>query len=240
MPSGGELSLETQNVSLDEDLVEPYSVPPGKYVRISIVDTGVGMDEKTMERIFEPFFTTKEMGRGTGLGLASVYGIVKNHGGIIEVESEKGKGTIFTIYLPVCEKEVNNDAGLPVTIHKGKETVLLIDDQEIILKVGKDLLKALGYNVFVAGSGDQALVFYLQHGKSVDLVILDMVMPGMSGAETYERLKALNPHIKVLLSSGYSVEEEGSRILEKGAAGFIQKPFDISILSQKLRTILDR
>ncbi len=239
MPGGGELFLETKNVTLDELSMRPYNIAPGKYVQIRVTDTGVGMDEKTQQRIFEPFFTTKKMGRGTGLGLASVYGIIKNHNGIIEVKSKKGQGTTFEIYLPASEKRLEEAAAEPEEIVKGPGTILLVDDEDMIIEVGSEILKALGYQVFSAKSGNEALEIYEKNKENIDVVILDMIMPGMSGGETYDNLKGIDPAVKVLLSSGYSIDGEASEILARGCNGFIQKPFNIKALSQKLREIMN-
>ena len=181
MPGGGNLYLETQNVFLDENDAMPHNVTSGPYVKISLTDTGVGMDEKTMERIFEPFFTTKEMGRGTGLGLATVYGIVKGHQGIITVSSKKGQGTTFDIYLPASAKEVPEQKEVQEEILRGKETILVVDDEEIIVTITKEMLKSLGYRVLTAQSGSEALEIYRTRMNEIDLVILDMIMPGMNG-----------------------------------------------------------
>ena len=239
MPGGGELYLETENITLDEDHVKPYQMEPGRYVKISLTDTGVGMDEATQKRLFEPFFTTKEMGRGTGLGLASVYGIVRNHGGIINVYSVKGEGATFTIYLPASEKEVIKEEELPKELVRGTETLLLVDDEEMVLEVGEELLKELGYKVLVARSGKEAIELYKANKSTIDIVILDMIMPVMGGGETYDRLKEINPNIKVLLSSGYSIDGQAREILDRGCNGFIQKPFNMRELSQEVRKILD-
>jgi two-component system cell cycle sensor histidine kinase/response regulator CckA len=240
MPGGGELYLETKNVTFDEGYVKPYQVEPGRYVKISITDTGVGMDEATRQRIFEPFFTTKEMGRGTGLGLASVYGIIKNHGGFIEVYSEKSEGATFHIYLPAVKaKRVEARAGRGEDeIQKGTETVLFIDDEEMIIDVGSQMLRILGYEVMVGRNGKEALEIYGKDREKIDMVILDMIMPDMGGSEAYDRLKEMNPEIKVLLSSGYSIDGQAQEILDRGCDGFIQKPFNMKQLSKKLREIL--
>jgi len=239
MPGGGDLYLETENVTLDENYVKPFSIEPGNYVKISITDTGVGMDKATQERIFDPFFTTKEMGRGTGLGLASAYGIIKNHGGFINVYSEKGEGTTFNIYLPASEKEVTEERELSKSVLKGSETVLLIDDEDMIIEVGVPILEKMGYKVFIARSGKEAIKVYEENKDQIDMVILDMIMPDMSGGETYDRMKEIDPDIKVLLSSGYSINGQATEILDRGCNGFIQKPFKMKELSQKLREILD-
>jgi len=239
MPKGGDLYLETDNVILDETYVKHFSVVPGKYVKVSVTDTGVGMDEKTQQRIFEPFFTTKEMGRGTGLGLASVYGIVKGHRGIINVYSEEGHGTAFNIYLPATEKEVGDEKVIPETLLKGNETILLVDDEEVIIAVSEEILKSLGYNVLTARGGREAIEKYKANRERISLVILDMVMPEMGGGETFEGLKEINPEVKAILSSGYSLNAQAIRIMEKGCYAFIQKPFTIFSLAQKIREVLD-
>lgn len=239
MSTGGDLYLQTENIILDRSYLKPYKVEPGRYVKISVSDTGVGIDKETQERIFEPFFTTKEMGRGTGLGLASVYGIIKSHGGYINVYSEKEKGTVFTIYLPASEKiALKEIESGPAAIIKGSGTILLIDDEEMILDVGIELLEELGYTVKSAMSGPEAIdVFKGERGK-IDLIIMDMIMPGMGGGETFDRLKEIDPDIKVLLSSGYSINGQATKILRRGCDGFIQKPFNMNQLAEKVQRIL--
>ncbi len=241
MPQGGNLYLKTENVILDADFVnsKPYKVEAGDYIKITVTDTGSGIDQETQERIFEPFFTTKEMGRGTGLGLASVYGIIKSHGGYINVYSEAETGTTFTIYLPASGKQVQEEKREPpVTVSKGSGTILLIDDEEMIIKVGEELLQELGYKVLVARSGQSAIKLYKKNTDKIDLVIMDMIMPGMGGGETFDHLKEINPDIKVLLSSGYSINGQASEILERGCDDFIQKPFNINQLSEKIQGII--
>jgi len=240
MPGGGSLYLETQNLALDENYVKPFNTEPGNYVKISITDTGVGMDEATKQRVFEPFFTTKEMGRGSGLGLASVYGIVKNHGGMINVYSEEGMGTTFNIYLRASRKELTEEKGVAEEPLKGSETILLVDDEDTIIDVGQQMLKALGYTVLVARNGKEAIEVYEKKKDKIDMVILDMVMPDMGGGKTYDKMKGIYPGIKALLSSGYSINGEATEILERGCSGFIQKPFNMRQLSQKIREILDK
>ncbi|TFG89631.1 MAG: PAS domain S-box protein, partial [Syntrophobacterales bacterium] len=195
MPGGGEIYLQTENVTLDKDYLEPHNLEPGNYVRISITDTGTGMDAETAKRVFDPFFTTKEMGRGTGLGMASAYGIIKNHNGVISVYSEEGIGTTFNIYLPALGAAVS-DQGSVIRKEQpmmGHETILLVDDEELIIDVGGEILKFLGYTVFLARSGKEAIEIYKEEQGSIDLVILDMIMPDIGGGEAYDILKKINP-----------------------------------------------
>ncbi len=240
MPTGGELYIETENVYLDWDQVEPFQLGPGKYVKVSIADTGEGMDKETRKRIFEPFFTTRGMGRGTGLGLASVYGIISNHGGMIQVESEKGVGTTFNIYLPASTQRVKSEKSSLGDIRECTETVLLVDDEEMILEVGRDMLEKLGCEVLTALSGKQAIEMYRQKRERVQLIILDLVMPGESGEWTFEELKKIAPDGKVLLSSGYGIDDQAAAILARGASGFIQKPFTMKELSHKIKEVLNK
>jgi CheY-like chemotaxis protein len=207
---------------------------------LAVTDTGTGMYKKTMERIFDPFFTTKEMGRGTGLGLASAYGIIKGHGGYIDVDSIRGRGTAFSIYLPASKKKVREVAKTAERLVKGTGTVLLVDDEEVILEVGRELLEALGYRVVLAQDGKEAVKVYGKNQDKIDIVVLDVVMPGMGGGEAYDRMKDINPDIKVLLSSGFSIDGEASKILERGCNGFIQKPFTMKELSGEIAKILKR
>lgn len=242
MPDAGDIYLETSNIVFNRSHTKPREVKPGKYVRISFTDTGIGMDDETASRVFDPFFTTKGVERGTGLGLASAYGIVKNHGGMIHVYSEKGHGSTFNIYLPAVDAKVEQ-----ITIHDveemkhGKEeAILLVDDETIILDVGKDMLKTLGYKVFLGSGGNEAIEIYRENSNKIDLVILDMIMPGMSGGETYKVLKSINPDIKVILSSGYNIGGEAAEIMKHGFNDFIQKPFTMIKLSHKIRNILEK
>ncbi|MFA7464367.1 MAG: response regulator [Syntrophales bacterium] len=239
MPGGGDIYLETENSVLDESFVKTFHARPGRYVRIAITDNGVGMDEKTRLRIFEPFFTTKEMGRGTGLGLASTYGIIKSHGGIIAVESEKGHGSTFSIYLPASEKEIARERRSAEELFQGHETILVVDDEEVITDVSREILETLGYHVMIARNGKEALEIYRQDPAKIDLVIMDMIMPHLSGGETFDLLRTVNPAIKVILSSGYSMKGQAAKIMERGCRAFLQKPFTIRELSKKVRSVLD-
>jgi len=239
MPGGGTLHLKTETVLLDDYTAKVYSVTPGAFVRFSVTDTGVGMDSKTQERIFEPFFTTKEMGHGTGLGLASVYGIVKNHGGFIKVESKKGHGSTFRVYLPVSDKGAEEEKVPVVSILGGTETILLVDDEPFVIDVSRQMLEALGYCVMAASSGKEALDIYNTHRDSIALVILDIIMPDMGGQETFTRLKTINKDIKVIVASGYGRQHQADSLIAEGCKGFLQKPFTINAFSQAIRKTLD-
>ena len=200
------------------------------------------MDVATLQRIFEPFFTTKQMGRGIGLGLASVYGIIKNHGGFVDVYSEKGKGTSFYIYLPAIsgqDNSQNKEIEPKDKIKPGAETILLVDDDEMVIDVSQQLLGKLGYTVLTANNGYEAIEIYQKHYNEISLVIIDMIMPDLNGGETYDELKNINPDIKALLSSGYSIDGQAQDIINRGCNGFIQKPFNINKLSCKVRDILE-
>ena len=240
MPGGGDFILKTFNTDHKNMKGRLYVPKPGKYVELSVTDTGIGMDNEIRQRIFDPFFTTKEMGRGTGLGLASAYGIIKGHDGYIDVESRKGEGATFSIYLPASEKKIAKAVKITEKLLKGTETVLLVDDEEIILDIGRDLLKAMGCKALTARGGREAIELYQKNQDEIDIVILDMIMPNMSGGEVYDRMKEINPDIKVLLSSGYSINDQATDILSRGCNGFIQKPFTINELSAAIRQILDK
>ena len=207
---------------------------------IKVTDNGTGMDRKTITRIFQPFFTTKEMGLGSGLGLASAYGIIKGHGGYIDVESEKGQGSVFSIYFPATEALVQQDSVVSERIVEGDETILLVDDEEMILDVGVQFLEKLGYSVLEAKGGKEAIQIYQENKDSIDMIILDMIMPDMGGSEVYDKIKVIDPEVKVLLSSGYSVEGQATEILKRGCNGFIQKPFNLKSLSGKIREVLNK
>jgi len=240
MPQGGELRIQTENVIIDKEDALAFEVGPGKYAKISVTDTGVGMDEETRKRIFDPFFTTKEMERGTGMGLSSAYGIIKNHGGFITVYSEPGHGSTFGIFLPASKKKAVEDKKSPAKMIKGSGTVLLIDDEDPVLEVGEEILHLLGYEVMTAKKGQDAIHIYRENHENILLVILDMIMPEISSSEVYDELKKINPDIIVLLSSGYSINGKASEMLNSGCDGFIQKPFTMIQLSQKISEILNK
>ena len=240
MPDGGDFFLKTMNVT-DKDIQSRiYKPEPGNYVLLAVTDSGVGIDKEIQERIFDPFFTTKEMGTGTGLGLASAYGIIKSHHGYIEVESSKGKGATFKIYLPASEREIQKIVETADEIVKGIETILLVDDEDIILEVSRELLETIGYRVLTAGSGKESIDMYKNNREEIDIVVLDMVIPDISGAVVYQKLKEINPDVKVLLSSGYSIDGQAAEILNLGCDGFIQKPFTLQNLSRKIKDILEK
>jgi CheY-like chemotaxis protein len=239
MPEGGEITVETDNCQLSEDQTRAHDLLAGAYIKITVSDTGTGMDGETLKRIFDPFFTTKAMGRGTGLGLAMVYSIIKGHHGMIDVTSAPGQGSSFCLYLPASEKKIVHEAAAPETLLTGTETILLVDDEETVLEVSAELLSALGYRIYAVASGQEAVAVYMEKGKDIDMVILDMVMPGISGAETFERLRQLNPDLRVLLASGYSIDGQAQQIMDRGCRGFLQKPFELSVLSQKVRDVLN-
>lgn len=242
MPGGGDLTLKTTNINSQDMTDKQYKPVAANYVMLQVTDTGEGMDTKTLERIFDPFFTTKGLGRGTGLGLASVYGIIKAHGGYIDVDSEQGVGTTFHIYFPALDKS-NIHSHIPHKgpnrIKPGKGTILIVDDEEIIIDVSIEMLKKIGYRVLKALSGKEAISEYQASSAKIDLVILDLIMPKISGSEVYDKLKEINPQVKVLLSSGYSVDGQATEILKRGCNGFIQKPFNMEELSRKVNEILD-
>jgi CheY-like chemotaxis protein len=240
MPNGGELIFKTENACLEEEYTGKFQeLRPGNYIKISVTDTGMGMPRSIKDRIFEPFFTTKGTGRGTGLGLATVYGIIKNHNGHITCTSEPEKGTTFTIYLPVSEKEIIMETGEAKVI-KGEGTILLVDDEEQVRKVANEQLEYLGYKVIIANDGIEAVGIYKKKKEKIDLILLDMVMPDMSGKETFQSLKNIDPDVKIILISGFSQNGKAAEILSGGALGFIQKPFKLYDLSKIISEVLKK
>ena len=238
MSEKGDLYLETKLVTIDEDFVKPFDVSFGNYVRVSVTDTGKGIDPTISHRIFDPFFTTKEFGCGSGLGLASVFGIVKNHDGFVDFETHPGKGTTFNVYLPVSKAPHTEAPTCPVGIMSGPETILLVDDEPYILDVGEKMLKKMGYTVLKACCGEEAVRVFSDACQDIDLVILDIIMPDIGGDEVYDRLKKIKSNIKVLLASGDSRGDAGTTI-DKGCNGFIQKPFSMERLSHAIRKVID-
>jgi PAS domain S-box-containing protein len=243
MKGGGSVHLATGLVRLDGD--EPWSqgLPAGSYIRLSVTDTGPGIPADVQPRIFDPFFTTRGSGRGAGLGLASAYGIVHNHNGAITVHSDPGQGASFLIHLPVSDRPAGprrtGRARAPVT-GRASGTVLLVDDEAFVLDIGRRMLERLGFTVLCANTGEQALRIYREQRDRIDLVVLDMIMPQMSGGEVFDRLKELDPEVQVMLSSGYSIDGEAAQILARGVLGFLQKPFKLQQLREKLQELLDR
>ena len=241
MPEGGEMVVHTENLFLSRGRMKAPELEPGPYVKVSVADAGVGMEDAVRKKIFDPFFTTRAVGEGTGLGLASAYGIIRNHGGVINVESEAGMWTAISFLLPAVATEGESETEVLESgqIHKGEETVLLVDDEEMIIDIGTELLRLMGYHVLTAENGTQGLQLYKEKSDEIALVVLDMVMPDMTGGECFDKLRDLNPTVKVLLASGYSVDGQASKILDRGCNGFIQKPFKIAQFSKKIREILD-
>lgn len=248
MPRGGQLTIETSNVELDENYCRQYAyVQPGKYVQIMMSDSGSGMDQETQARIFEPFFTTKEIGKGTGLGLSMVYGIVKQHEGHINVYSEVGHGTTFKVFLPVHAGAVSTPVQEiePASIG-GTETILLAEDEETLRNLAKDVLEELGYRVLVAKDGEEAVAMYVAERERIDLLLLDVVMPRLGGSESYERIRELGGDVPLILMTGYSSETVQSRFvkeskwIEESGTIVIQKPYRIEALGLRVREVLDK
>jgi two-component system cell cycle sensor histidine kinase/response regulator CckA len=238
MPNGGTITLGTESVLLSMSDVSAQGVPPGRYIKLFVTDSGVGMSEDTCKRIFEPFFTTRQFGRGAGLGLASVFGIVKNHGGFITVHSQLGEGSTFAVYLPAIDPHTARKRPVSVSSKGSQGMILVVDDEPYILRSNQRLLKAMGYKVLTARGGSEAINIFKQHPNQISLVILDMIMPGLNGRDTFEALREIAPNVKVLLCSGYSAEGEASEIMRRGCNAFIQKPFDSDELAAKLREVL--
>ncbi|MEW5734796.1 MAG: PAS domain S-box protein [Thermodesulfobacteriota bacterium] len=240
MSGGGEITVTTAAVSLSPDRAKAQQVEPGPFVRVCVADTGKGMDPETLKRAFDPFFTTKEGGTGSGLGLASAQGIVRNHGGFMTAESEPGKGSLFCLYLPASPHNLAEDLTPAAGIAYGSGTILLIDDEEMIRHTGSMILDALGYKVMTADRGASGIATLSENASSIDLVILDMILPDMSGSEVYEKIKEIAPRMKVMVSSGYTLESLASEIMQKGCDGFLQKPFTIEQVSRKINEILNK
>jgi PAS domain S-box-containing protein len=242
MPEGGKIVIETRNVELDGEFCRAHAgLKPGRYVELMFRDTGHGMDRETLERIFEPFYTTKAVGSGVGLGLAIVYGIVQSHHGLILCESNRDEGTTFRIYLPVQEREViappkeERKKG----DYRGAETILIVDDEPDIIDIGQNTLEQFGYTVLTARNGEEAVDLYTRQGDRIDLVILDLGMPGMGGERCLKELLRMNEDVKVLIASGYAATQTVQGILEAGATGFMAKPYRLEDMLKKVREVLD-
>ncbi len=238
MDGAGDLTLTCRERAVGEEEASTEDLEPGRYVEVRVSDNGPGMDLSIQDRIFDPFFTTKARGRGTGLGLASAYGIVKSHGGSISVESEAGRGATFIVCLPATDEPIRNNDLANGEMAGGNETILLVDDEQMMLESAQELLEELGYQVLKAENGPRALEIFKREHDHIDLVVLDMIMPGMTGGEVFDRLRRIDPHIKVLLSSGYSIDGEATEILDRGCDGFLQKPFRVETVSRKIREII--
>ena len=242
MPDGGRLIIETQNTILDREYCDQnVFAQPGEYILLVVSDTGSGMDKETVEKIFEPFFTRKEAGKGTGLGLASAYGIIKNHKGVINCYSELNQGTTFKVYLPASRSAITSEIlrPKPIEVIGGSEIILLVDDEEAIRNLGKEVLSRNGYKVLLAETGEQALEIYDQQGKDIDLVILDINMPGMGGHRCLDDLIGRNPEIKVIISSGYSRKGQIKGAIDGKASAFVPKPFSYVEMLRTIRHVLD-
>jgi two-component system, cell cycle sensor histidine kinase and response regulator CckA len=242
MPEGGHLSIDTRNVMIDEayQRVHPYA-QPGKYARLTVADNGTGMDASTLERIFEPFFTTKEPGKGTGLGLASVYGIVKQHGGFITVESQLGKGTSFFVHFPVSGSHAVDTHPSPQQLEfRGNETILLAEDHAALAEIASALLRMRGYTVVSTQSGEEALRLFEADPQRFSLAMLDVVMPGLSGPETFARMLAIRPDMPCIFTTGHSAENLDLPQQVATRAEFLQKPYDPGSLASFVRQVIDK
>jgi CheY-like chemotaxis protein len=239
MKDGGSLYIETENVILDEVFVQAFDRKPGRYVKITVADTGIGMDATTRERIFEPFFSTQNFSRGAGLGLASVYGVVKSHEGIVTVQSEKGRGATFTIFLPAAMPKTLSKADSPAPkAEDAPKTILIVDDERVIVDVTSKIVAGLGYEAMIALGGKEAVEIFSANPGRIDLVIMDMVMPGIGGDQAVEMMRAIDPEIKVIMVSGY-LESGGSKaVTHRQGGAFLQKPFRVDALSKTIRELL--
>jgi CheY-like chemotaxis protein len=241
MPKGGRFTVETSNVELDSLYSAAHPVvQPGKYVLLAVSDTGTGMDAETQAHIFEPFFTTKEQGKGTGLGLATTYGVIKQSGGFIWVYSELSKGTTFKIYLPRVDEPAASipTVHIPASLARGTETVLLSEDEQDVREITREFLESAGYKVLEAPGGEAALQVAAAHSGPIDLLITDMVMPGMSGQELARKMRALRDGIRVVYMSGYSEHAAGEAAKCDAAGVVLTKPFSRTTLLRTVRDIL--
>ena len=242
MPDGGDLTFGVQGVELEEEYCCTHTdVEPGYYLMLSVTDTGTGIPEDIQERIFEPFFTTKEPGRGTGMGLATTYGIVRNHGGSIQVYSKMEHGTTFKVYLPPAVEEESRWADMSsAEAMQGTGVILVVDDEETVCEVVHAMLENVGYVVDTVNNGHDAVEYYREHGRDIDLVIIDWAMPGMDGQECFSALREIDPDIKALLATGHAFNGAAQKLLDDGMVGFAQKPFVTSQLAKAVARALKR
>ncbi len=244
MPKGGRITIETHNAGFsEEDCRRSAAFQPGRFAELRVSDTGTGMDAATRERIFEPFFTTKGTGKGTGLGLATVYGIVKQHNGFVQVESEPGHGSTFRIFLPVNENPTAGEFRPPISddtpVRGGIETILLADDHAGICEMAQSVLTAKGYRVLVAHDGEEAVEIFTAHRDRISLVLLDVIMPRRSGPEVFAAIKALNPGVSVVFATGYSNETAVLADLAERGVAVLRKPYSPAALCRRVREVLD-
>jgi len=242
MPRGGKLSIVTESAAILNGTADSYGLNSGFFVKITITDTGIGMEKDVLKNIFTPFYSTDQerYPEKKGLGLTFARGIIQNHNGVIDVWSSPKVGSSFSIVLPL--KEVTDTIDIPIEDEKlalGNGSVLLVDDEERILTIGQEICKALGYSVITVTSGEEAIRFYKEKKEEINLVVLDMMMPEMNGLETFLKLKKLNPDIKVLLSTGYAIDEKAQEMLRQGCKGYILKPYNVIDFSHKLRKVLE-
>ncbi len=245
MPDGGRITISTENLKMDQESIAANNLDlaPGRYAVLRVADTGKGMGREVIQHVFEPFFTTKGIGGGTGLGLATVYGIVRSHGGAIQCQSEPGEGTVFSVYIPatshgeVRKKKIRHD---PAKLTGGSETILLVDDEYAVADVAAAALTEVGYRVMHASSGETALEMHIEHAGKIDLVLLDLGMPGIGGRRTLEILKQRQPDLPVIIASGYSAMEEADKVKVLGAEAYIQKPFRLASMLELVRKVLDK
>lgn len=246
MPEQGDIFIKTQNRVIDENHEYPFEVHPGPYIKVTIKDTGIGMDQETQARVFDPFFSTKgtDDKKGRGLGLSTVYGIVKNHDGFILVDSNIGEGTSFHVWLPKSDNydvQETVEESHDITQRQGEsETILLVDDEEEVVNIGKNFLEELGYKPLVARDGFEAVEIFKIHKDKISLVVLDLIMPGMNGSQVFVEIKKIQENSKILISTGYTVDDKIKDLLNQGCQGFIQKPFSLNEFSHTLRKILDK
>ncbi len=243
MPNGGKLSVLTESAAILNGTAETYGLDTGFFCKITITDTGIGMDNATLEKIFKPFYSAnhKDFPGKRGLGLTFARKIVKNHNGVIDVWSSSNVGSSFSVILPMAEPVDNEN--IPTAREKlvmGNESILLVDDEQRILTVGREICKALGYRVITAGSGQEALAVYAEKKDEINLVVLDMIMPGMNGLDTFMALKKQDPGVKVLLSTGYAIDDKAQEMLKQGCLGYILKPYSVIDFSHKIREILEQ